>query len=83
MSKYFVEIKNYFENFNRISLTLDFIKKSENIIFIISGSKKAIALKECLFGKYQPDLYPAQYIFKNYQKRIIILCDRPSYSLIE
>jgi 6-phosphogluconolactonase/glucosamine-6-phosphate isomerase/deaminase len=72
-------IKNISEQFHRISLTFEFLMKSKQIIFLISGNDKRRALKDALYGKYQPMLYPAQYIFRKYKKQITIFCDRSVY----
>ena len=44
--------------------------------FITTKEEKAQALRECLVGKFNPLQYPAQFIFKNYNNDIYILCDQ-------
>lgn len=69
-------VKNEWEDYERISLSFSYLIKSNQIIFLVSGSDKAEALKECLLGDYNPIQFPAQVIFKNYTKNIFILCDK-------
>jgi len=71
-----VKIKNDSEDFNRISLTFDYLMKAEEILFLVNGEEKAEALRECLEGRFNPVQYPAQYIFKNYKNNIHVLCDQ-------
>ena len=71
-----IKVKNSWESFERISLSFSYLMKSNQIIFLVSGSDKAEALKECLLGDYNPIQFPAQVIFKNYTKNIFILCDK-------
>jgi len=71
-----IKVKNSWEDFNRISLSFNYLMKSDQIIFLINGGSKAEALKECLTGSYNPMQYPAQYIFHNYQKIIHVFCDK-------
>ena len=47
---------------DRISLTPAVINNSARIIFLVSGSKKAEALRMILEGEAPPDLYPARAI---------------------
>lgn len=72
-------LKNNNEHFYRVSLSFEFLLQSKQIIFMISGNDKRRALKDALYGKYQPMIYPAQYIFRNYKKQITIFCDRSVY----
>lgn len=71
----YMRIKNSNENFERISLTFDFLLKSEVIYFLISGKKKTEALSDCFNMPYDPIKRPAQFIFQNYSKSINIFCD--------
>ena len=63
------------EEFSRISLTFNYLMKSERIIFLIDGEKKARVLHECLEGEYNPLKLPAQYILHNYKNHIHFICD--------
>lgn len=55
---------NYIEKIStwRITLTPQVINQAGNIIFIVSGEKKAETLYKVLQGEYRPDLYPSQLI---------------------
>jgi len=46
----------------RITLTAPFINSSHEIVFLVSGAKKAAALSAILEGPREPDRYPAQLI---------------------
>jgi len=50
------------ENIYRISLTAAAINASSQILFLVSGGKKANVLNEVLNGKFQPQESPAQLI---------------------
>lgn len=53
---------NYVEKLqtNRLTLTFPAINSAANIVFLISGDKKADILKEILEGDFQPEKYPSQ-----------------------
>ena len=71
-----LKVKNSWEDYHRISLSFEYLMKSNQIIFLVNGESKAEALKECLVGSYNPIRYPAQYIFHNYEGLIHIFCDK-------
>jgi 6-phosphogluconolactonase len=76
----FINVKNRNEPFTRVSLTFPMLMKSNEIMFLISGQKKAHALKMCLEGNYNPINYPAQYLFKNFTNNITLFCDENAAS---
>ena len=71
-----IKTKNDSEDFDRISLTFNYLMKADEILFIVNGKEKAEALRECLEGRFNPVQYPAQFIFKNYKNDIHVLCDQ-------
>ena len=71
-----IKTKNDSEDFDRISLTFNYLMKADEILFIVNGKEKAEALRECLEGRFNPVKYPAQFIFKNYKNDINVLCDQ-------
>tara|TARA_B100000427_G_C15456386_1_gene572003 strand:- start:170 stop:841 length:672 start_codon:yes stop_codon:yes gene_type:complete len=81
-NKIILYTKKQNEDFYRVSLTFNYLMKAKRIVFIVSGSNKAKALKNCLHSNYDHNLYPAQFIFKNYNNRIDIVCDQDSANLI-
>ena len=70
-----IRTKNNNENFYRASLSFKYLMQSDQIFFLINGENKATALKECLFGKYNPIKYPAQFLIKNFQNQIHFFAD--------
>ena len=68
------------ELFPRISLTYNYLMKSNRLMFLISGEEKSSALRDCLEGRYDPVKYPIQYILFNYEKPIHIICDKSAAS---
>ncbi len=59
-----IAVANFVEKLNawRITLTARTINQARNVIFLIAGEDKAIALKEVLEGERQPETYPSQLI---------------------
>jgi 6-phosphogluconolactonase len=59
-----IAVANFVEKFQtyRITLTAKAINNAENVIFLIAGEDKAVALKEVLEGERQPETYPSQLI---------------------
>ncbi len=49
-------------NTTRLTLTADVINSAANVIFLVSGEKKADILYEVLRGDYKPDDHPSQRI---------------------
>lgn len=57
-----IAVVNFVEKFNtnRLTLTFPVINNASNIVFLISGSAKADALREVLRGESQPEKFPSQ-----------------------
>jgi 6-phosphogluconolactonase len=58
VSEVYVEEEGIF----RITMTAPLINESRNILFLVTGAKKADILDKVLNTPYQPDIYPAQLI---------------------
>jgi len=69
-------------NLWRISQTFPTILKSSNIMFLVSGTGKAAALKQVLEGEYQPDVYPSQVIARSDHPHVIWAVDADAASLL-
>lgn len=50
------------DKMHRITLTAPLINRSRNILFLVTGAKKADVLKKIFMAAYEPDKYPAQLI---------------------
>jgi 6-phosphogluconolactonase len=50
------------QNSYRISLTVPAIIEADQIVFLVKGANKALALKEVLEGPFRPQEFPAQMI---------------------
>lgn len=68
-------IKNDFDDFYRVSLTLNYLTQSKNIGFLISGKEKSESLKDSLLKPYNPLKRPFQYLIKTHKNKINIFCD--------
>jgi 6-phosphogluconolactonase len=73
-----INTNNDWEEFDRISLTFNYLMKTDKIVFLVNGKEKARALKECLDGNFNPVEYPSQFIFQNYLNDIHVVCDQSS-----
>ena len=66
----------------RITLTAPVINRAKEIVFLVSGDKKAPALKEVLEGEKNPGQYPAQLISPK-KETVTWLVDQTAASLLE
>lgn len=46
----------------RVTMTAPLINQARNIVFLVSGSAKAVVLNTVLHGTYLPERFPAQLI---------------------
>lgn len=63
---------------DRLTLTAPVINHAQNVIFLIAGSDKALALQSVLNGRADPDRYPAQLV----KARAVWLVDRAAASAL-
>jgi 6-phosphogluconolactonase len=49
----------------RVTFTVPLINQANQVVFLVSGADKALALQKVLEGVYQPQEYPAQLIHPN------------------
>ncbi|MBV8358981.1 MAG: 6-phosphogluconolactonase [Deltaproteobacteria bacterium] len=63
----------------RISLTMPVINNAERVMFLVSGEKKAAAVRNILRGPADPEQYPAQFV-KPHSGEIIWLMDKAAAS---
>ena len=80
--KIILKVKNSWEKFYRVSLSFNYLLKSQRIIFMITGEEKALALKKCIDSKYDPIKLPTQFILYNFINKIDILCDNVARSIL-
>ncbi|WP_291099788.1 MULTISPECIES: 6-phosphogluconolactonase [unclassified Flavobacterium] len=71
VSAYYLDSQSMY----RITLTAPIINRAKQIIVVAFGEKKAAALKEVLYGDYNPMQYPMQLI-KPAQGKLLFLTDR-------
>lgn len=55
-------VHNYVEKLqaNRLTMTFRLLNQAKQILFLVSGASKAMALQHVLEGEFEPHLYPAQ-----------------------
>jgi 6-phosphogluconolactonase len=58
---------------DRITMTASLLNRARNVVFLVAGDDKAIALKAILEGKHEPDQLPAQLIHPAKGKLIWLL----------
>jgi 6-phosphogluconolactonase len=63
----------------RISLTLPVINSAERVMFLVSGEKKAAAVRNILQGPQDPEEYPGQFV-KPHSGEIVWLVDQAAAS---
>jgi len=63
----------------RISLTVPVINRAERVMFLVSGEKKAAAVKNILQGLQDPEEYPGQLV-KPHSGEIVWLIDKAAAS---
>ncbi len=61
------------QKMHRITMTSAAINANSQIIFMVSGTEKALALKEVLYGKFDPLHFPAQLIQCKFAKNIWLI----------
>lgn len=66
----------------RITMTATLINQARQILFIVTGEKKAGILGKVLYTSYQPELYPAQLI-KPIHGDLLWFADQEAASLIK
>jgi 6-phosphogluconolactonase len=60
---------------DRITMTAPVFNNATDVIFLVSGEEKALALKAVLHGRYEPEQLPAQLI-RPHRGRLIWLVDQ-------
>ena len=66
---------------NRISLTAPTLNNAQRIVFLVSGAKKAEAVKHVIEGPSDPDKYPAQIIRPGHGE-VVWLLDKAAAQLL-
>jgi 6-phosphogluconolactonase len=66
---------------SRITLTVPLLNHAANILFLVAGKDKAVALQAVLRGELQPGRYPAQLI-RPLRGSLLWLVDRDAASLL-
>ena len=66
---------------HRITLTVPVLNRADLIVFLVSGAKKAKALKAVLQGDYQPEQFPAQLIRPD-QGKLLWIVDQAAASCL-
>jgi 6-phosphogluconolactonase len=70
------------QDVDRMTLTAPVLNRAREIIFLVSGERKARALQEVLAGPRRPEAAPAQLIQPQSDGRLVWLVDRPAASLL-
>jgi 6-phosphogluconolactonase len=66
---------------SRVTLTAPLINTADQVVFLVSGADKAVALQKVLEGAYQPQEYPAQLIHPNGAHPLCLVDNAASYKL--
>lgn len=70
------------QGMNRVTLTAPLINQARDVIFLVSGADKALALQNVLEGAYQPHKLPAQLIRPNGAHPIWLVDKAASHKLV-
>lgn len=70
------------QDMSRVTLTAPFINQARDVIFLVSGADKALALQSVLEGAYQPHRLPAQLIRPNGAHPIWLVDKAASHKLV-
>ncbi|MFQ5585462.1 MAG: 6-phosphogluconolactonase [Thermodesulfobacteriota bacterium] len=65
----------------RITLTPPILNSALNVLFLVSGGKKAAVLREVIEGEYRPDRFPAQ-IARHSKGRVQWYMDREAAAIL-
>jgi 6-phosphogluconolactonase/glucosamine-6-phosphate isomerase/deaminase len=68
------------ESFQRMTLSIDFLRQMPEITFLVSGKSKHSALKSLMNPQSVKQQSPALQLIKNYPGKVNILSDQPSCS---
>lgn len=66
---------------HRVSLTAPTLNAAERVVFLVSGERKAEAVKNVIEGPFDPDNFPAQ-IIRPEHGEVLWLLDRAAASLL-
>ena len=67
----------------RVTITVPLINQAKEVIFLVSGAGKALALQNVLEGAYHPHEYPAQLIRPNGAHPIWLVDKAAAHKLVE
>ena len=72
--------KKQVESFQRMTLSIDFLRQIPEVTFLVSGKTKHFALKSLINSQSVNQKSPVLQLIENYPGNVNILCDKSSYS---
>lgn len=71
-------LKNSFEPYQRITISLNLFLKVDYIIFYVLGNHKKKILAKILLEENGNDFLPSKYLLENFKGKALIICDKKS-----
>ena len=77
----FYNIVDYKDPFLRITLSMNYLKRINNIFFLVSGRKKSNMINKLINNSKNDKIFPAKQLINGSIGEVTLLLDRESFSL--